>query len=590
MTKLENIASPYSNMRNKLKLKTIIFSSNFILFVIFVIILVICGFSVYTYFFNSQVETSVAKEHALVENSLRTTVASAQEHINVISLDFRLQSALSDLAEEPIITNQQVLSVGAVTGEVLSNVMYPGTNIVGGVITYENEVIYSGYNLSTQEAKRIITDEFIDELEKSDGYLWGELSTLNYLYGDIKNVIPVGKKIIDKQTGNHIGECILFLDERVLYETINYNATLGEVLILDENNNIISNNSLDFLFQPASSKYSFLTDEHLAAEGLYHSSVHYSVSHLNSWKIVTIVENDFLSDTFVVTLIYFSIIIVAYIIINLVLSNMVTMKVVRAVDDIQNRLELASSGDLSVRMVDNYPGELSAIATGFNYLMDTINNYIDKIYSQEQQKNELEFKVLQAQINPHFLYNTIETISSFVTLDRKAEAKKTALSLAKFYKLCLSNGQEFILIKEEIELLKSYIDIQSMRYSDYVAFELDIKDIDQFYIPKLTLQPIVENALYHGVKESNKKGNIYIHGYRENENIIITVEDNGVGIQKDRIEHLLNAERENRSFGIYNINSRLKLKYGNSYGITIASKPNVYTKVTVCIPTKKEKQ
>ncbi len=574
-------------MNGKMKLKSVIFVSNLVLFVIFVVILVICSFAVNSHYLNSQLSTSMTKEHSLVENSLNTIIRSAQEYINVLSLDFRLQDALSELAEQENVTQAQQSRVSSIMGEVLSNVINPGTSVVGGVITYDNEIVYSGYSISAGEAMRVLGDDFLNDIEESGDYIWSGLKELNYVGDTPRNVFAIGKKIVNKSTGRHIGECILFVDERVVYETINYNETLGEIIILDSDNNIISNSDPSFLFESASSKYPFLSEQELGTEGVRNSPVDYSVTKFNDWKIVNIPETDFFSESLNTTLIYIALIIASYLVFNLILSNVLTLRVVRSVGSIHHKLSLASGGDLSVRMTDEYPGELKAIATGFNYLMDTINDYIDRIYSQEQQKNELEFKVLQAQINPHFLYNTIETISSFITLDRKKEAKKTALSLANFYKLCLSKGQEFIPVREEIELVKAYIDIQSLRYSDYVTFEVDIKDIDDCYIPKLTLQPIIENALYHGVKESDRKGIIKICGYKKESMVFITIEDNGVGIDDTAIQKALSSETENNSFGLFNINSRLKLKYGDEFGVAIKSELGEFTRVTVSIPEQK---
>jgi two-component system sensor histidine kinase YesM len=164
----------------------------------------------------------------------------------------------------------------------------------------------------------------------------------------------------------------------------------------------------------------------------------------------------------------------------------------------------------------------------------------------------------------------------------------TAKSLAGFYRISLSKGNDIITIKDEIRLIENYLSIQKLRYVEYLDYLIEIdEDIYSYQIPKLTLQPLVENSIYHGLKQKDDRGMLRIKGYREDETVKIEVIDDGAGMDEELITRILSKTsnfKKNSDFGLYSVNSRLKLLYGDKYGIKIESKVNVYTKVTVILP------
>jgi len=268
-------------------------------------------------------------------------------------------------------------------------------------------------------------------------------------------------------------------------------------------------------------------------------------------------------------------------------SFLIDYTMIKPINSIANIMSEVGNGNLSIRETKRYSGEMQIIATNFNALMDKIQSLIQEVYRQQKQHRENEFKILQAQINPHFLYNTMETIISFITLDMKKEATSAAMSLAEFYKLSLSKGKSIITVQDEIKLTQNYFQLQKLRYEDYFDFEVDVdKDLYFCYIPKLTLQPIVENAIYHGIKGGIRPGKIIIKGYLQNDTAVLEVYDNGVGIDPQRIPQLLSKDRPQKTafFGLANVDERIKHKYGQQYGLHIESEKGSYTKVTVTFP------
>jgi len=250
------------------------------------------------------------------------------------------------------------------------------------------------------------------------------------------------------------------------------------------------------------------------------------------------------------------------------------------------------SGNLKLRANFMAKDEIGMLGEGFNSLMDRINQLLDQVYAEQQQKRESEFKLLQSQVKPHFLYNTIETIISFIKLGMREQAMTAAKNLADFYRISLSRGNDIISIKEEIRLTENYLSIQKFRYVEYLDYKVEVDDtIYRFQIPKLTLQPLVENSIYHGLKQKTDKGMLIVRGYLENNTVKMEVYDNGVGMDEELIRRVLERSNPNQSdFGLYSVNSRLKLLYGAQYGISIESKVNEYTNVTVTLPAIKAEE
>ena len=203
-----------------------------------------------------------------------------------------------------------------------------------------------------------------------------------------------------------------------------------------------------------------------------------------------------------------------------------------------------------------------------------------------------ELRLLQEQINPHFLYNTLDTIVWLIEGGKNEEAEDMVMSLSDFFKLALSHGREFITIREEELHIRSYLQIQQVRYRDILDYEIDLDPAIYHYgILKLTLQPLVENALYHGIKPLRAKGLVVIRGrMTQDHRICMEVEDNGVGMQPEELEQMRQeilqpcGDEASRGFGMANVSERIRLNFGKEYGMTIDSAPGSGTKVTIIIP------
>ncbi len=207
----------------------------------------------------------------------------------------------------------------------------------------------------------------------------------------------------------------------------------------------------------------------------------------------------------------------------------------------------------------------------------------------------LELKLLQAQINPHFLYNTLDNIIWLAEDGRKEEVEDIASSLSQFFRTALSGGRDYVTIEEELRHIEAYLHIQRQRYRDILSYEIDVpEELRQYLIIKMTLQPIVENALYHGIKSKRGGGSISITAREEGRRIFLVVRDNGIGMTEEKLSYLkgiISGDRkpsvDNTGFGMSNVAERMRLNYGTHCGINVRSEYGNGTEVEVYIPKQK---
>ena len=213
---------------------------------------------------------------------------------------------------------------------------------------------------------------------------------------------------------------------------------------------------------------------------------------------------------------------------------------------------------------------------------------------KEEQKllRKAEFDLLQSQINPHFLYNTLDAIVWSAEAGNQKQVVSMVGNLSDFFRLSLNKGKENVLIREELQHVRSYLEIQHIRYQDTLTFEINVpEEFNEYKIPKLTIQPIVENALYHGIKNKRGGGKITIYAEEKRDHFTIVVEDTGKGMDEERLRQVRKAIRDgtpekNVVYGLYNVNERIRLNFGEGYGIHLESVLNKGTRVRIRLPKK----
>jgi two-component system sensor histidine kinase YesM len=272
------------------------------------------------------------------------------------------------------------------------------------------------------------------------------------------------------------------------------------------------------------------------------------------------------------------------IIVSYLVSNIATKRITILSDAMKD----VRKGNFDTCITLHGNDELSGLADDFNAMVVDINGLMNEVYNTQKEKRQKELQVLQSQINPHFIYNTLDTLQ-WKALEYEAnEIADLIMSLSSFFRISLNKGKEFISLDKELEHVKSYLTIQQFRYNDILEYEINCDNsLYSCYLPKILIQPLVENAIYHGIKPKLNKGIIKINVFKENNILNIEVSDDGVGIKKEKLEKIrynLKEHLTSDNYGLYNVSQRVYLYYGNDYGLTIQSSENVGTCITIKLP------
>lgn len=291
-----------------------------------------------------------------------------------------------------------------------------------------------------------------------------------------------------------------------------------------------------------------------------------------------------------------SIIIVVLVIAVSVTTWLIASGIRRPIQELYGATVKVAEGDFDARADVSSKDEIEVLAKGFNNMAENMQALVDEIKEDEAKLRRVDLRLLQEQINPHFLYNTLDTIVWLIEGNETEKAEEMVVTLSNFFRLVLSKGKEFITIREEEQHIGSYLAIQEMRYHDIMEYDIRIdKVLYDYQIPKLTLQPLVENALYHGLKYKRAKGYIHINGEKTGDVIVLTVRDNGVGMDEEELEVLRKeierpCKETEKGFGMANVNERIHMYFGQEYGMTIHSQKGKGTIVEITIPAIKSEE
>lgn len=264
---------------------------------------------------------------------------------------------------------------------------------------------------------------------------------------------------------------------------------------------------------------------------------------------------------------------------------------------LSSQVKKIGNGDFSPNPSIESEDELGEIGRGINKMSARIANLLDKSVEDEREKKNLEIKMLQAQINPHFLYNTLDSIRWIAVIQKNASIIKMVTALSGLLKNLAKGFNEKVTMRAELDFLSDYITIEKMRYMEMFDVEIDVaeEELYQAKIIKLTLQPLVENAIFSGIEPGGKNGSIKIRIWQEEEKLCISVKDDGVGMTEEKIQDIMNNPQKRKGdtmsgIGLPNVDQRIKLVYGDEYGLRIKSQVGEYTEILVTLPIEYEKE
>jgi two-component system sensor histidine kinase YesM len=288
--------------------------------------------------------------------------------------------------------------------------------------------------------------------------------------------------------------------------------------------------------------------------------------------------------------------------VSVFVSSFVSVRISRPIEALRRSMQEVEKGNFDMDITVECSNEVYQLARDCDIAVKKVRDLIEQNRRDSEQRRLLELRALQAQINPHFLYNTLDSIIWMVELGENQRAIEVTSSLARFFRLGINRGSEIITIRTEIEYLETYLSIQKTRYKDKLDYEISFQpELYGYRILKLLVQPLVENAIYHGIKNKETPGVVRVYGEREGGTMLIRVSDDGVGMDAERLGELRaslsrspdaeardGAESSGGGVGVRNVQERIALYFGSAYGLAFESTPGVGTKATVRIPLVEE--
>ena len=344
-------------------------------------------------------------------------------------------------------------------------------------------------------------------------------------------------------------------------------------------------------------KASFMSSNNFIERNILDTKVYagfYSISNTD-WFMVTVLPSPPLIHESNRLMIQIALIYAVFLVLALIFANVLAHSITGRLSSVIRQMQTVRHGPPTPMDSPSAHDEIGDLIDTYNYMTRKMDELMKTQAKAAEDLRIAEFNSLQAQINPHFLYNTMDMINWMALQGQTDEISHAVQSLSRFYKLTLSRKKGISTIARELEHITIYVQLQNMRYHDSIELITDIPDeLSEYQIPKLTLQPVVENSILHGILEKeSKSGTIVITGWMENEDVVLLVSDDGVGIPPEILSTILSGNGNSQSGGtniaVYNTHRRLQILYGNDYGLTYSSKPGEGTEVEIRFPAHREK-
>lgn len=308
------------------------------------------------------------------------------------------------------------------------------------------------------------------------------------------------------------------------------------------------------------------------------------------WKIVGVMPIDGISLNSMKTRLLIVFIIAFILFILAIINSYISTRITDPIKELEHSVNEIEAGNLETRVYIGGSYEIRHLGTSIQNMARQIKKLMADVVAEHESKRKSEFDTLQSQINPHFLYNTLDIIVWMIENEKQSEAVKVVTALARFFRISLSKGKSIIPVKDELEHVRNYLMIQQMRFKNKFTYSIEAEGmVEQLASLKLLLQPIVENAIYHGMEFMDGDGEILVKAWQQGNDLFLSVSDNGLGMTQEQVERLFSSQshvpsRRGSGIGVKNVNERIKLYFGADYGLSIQSEPDEGTTVTAHLP------
>lgn len=424
----------------------------------------------------------------------------------------------------------------------------------------------------------------------------------NAIRSSYKWVITLSRGLVNNRTGETEGIFFVDMNYSAISDLCNNNSigNKGYIFVLDAEGNVIYHPKQQLMYGGLLTEHikeimKCEEDSLIVRDGTEHKLYTLSRSDKTGWTVVGAAYTLELLKNNKQAQIQYILAAILLVLGVLLISNILSREITKPLRRLTESMSRVEKGQFAKANVDvTMENEIGSLGKSYNLMTERIHTLMEQNVYEQKQKRKNELKALQAQINPHFLYNTLDSIIWMSEAGQNDEVVEMTSALAKLLRQSISNDNEQVELRQEIEYVKNYLTIQKMRYQDKLEYTIEIEpDVCHVMIVKLVLQPIVENAIYHGIKYKGSKGTLRIRAYAAGEDVCIAVEDDGIGMDETVLRNIFDKRKKahkQNGVGVPNVQNRLKLYYGEKYGIIYESRCGEGTRAIIRIPRHGERE
>lgn len=568
-----------------------------------IIVFFLLLFAVITYNVSSEALIDKTIENTsqnlnLVSKQIDIIFNNTESYSKLLAFNIELQELIKKTTNaSPIALYHYSKDIQIILNRIITTHKY-----IDAIFLYDlNGQVYTSYEKTISD--NISKKELLSIFDKEMPRHWQETRPSPYYNEDDnkeipKNVISLSSKMYDMTNGKPIGIIKIFIDENSLSDLFHQLELKNdeEIFVIDLKGNIVIHSKNEMLYKniKAQPYYNWIENNQGGKIFKTQDDKMLIMSYQNvtyDWTIVGNVPVKTIEKEIRWLKTVFLILGILFIMILVIIIPAASKIIIQPLTILKNAMQKVGLGYLDTRVYIQTRDEAGILADEFNSMICKTNALMEQVLYEQKKKQKYEYMIMQAQINPHFLYNTLETICGLAELERNNDVIYTVNNLALFYRGVLSNGNNIITIGDEIEITSRYLEILKMRFQNRFHYQIDVDvDIYQYNTLKLILQPLVENSIQHGFRKITEGGIINIKGYKKDYKIILEVIDNGCGIPKDKLPWLLIDERRHNSkgFGVKNINNRIKIYFGEKYGVEFDSNYLNGTRIKITLPVQEK--
>ena len=553
--------------------------------------IIIIGFSLYSRF-SEQLTDEVQKENQILMNQVSRSVDSY----------LRTLMKLSDAIYYSVLKNKDISdeAIGSQLKLLYDNNMDALENIA--LFSREGELLKAVPAARLKTDLDVTGESWFQETLKKTENMHFSLPHVQYVFDNAEGqyhwVVSVSRAVEITQ-GAYVSQGVLLLDIRYssLEQLLN-SVTLGNKgyvylvsndgkLIYHPKNQLIDSGRVQENHQEAAALRDGMHEERFQGEKRF---VTVKTVGYTGWKLVGITPAKGISFSGVKTRLFIVFVILLILFLLILINYYISSRITDPIHELEKSVGELEEGNLEAEISIRGSYEIQHLGRSITTMAQQIQVLMKDIVAEHESKRKSEFATLQSQINPHFLYNTLDIIVWMIENEQKSEAVKVVTALARFFRISLSRGKSIISVGDELEHVRNYLMIQHMRFKNKFSYQIEAEpDVLALTSLKLMLQPLVENAIYHGMEFMDGDGEILIRAWKEKDELIFLIEDNGLGMLKEQVERLFSdtshvPSRRGSGIGVRNVNERIKLYFGEMYGLTIDSEPDEGTRIYIRLP------